>query len=132
MREDWFADIEPRTFTIFKKRMKETYPDVFYTTANEKVSESEFPCVLYREIGQVETGNDLDNATVNAVISTIQVQTYAKTAKECKEITTEAVIQMKKLRYNITAMPIYQSERGGDIHFSVIRATRVYGSGDTL
>ena len=130
MKDTWFADIEPRLFTIFKKRMKESFPNVFYTTANENVKESKFPCVLFHEIGQEEIGQDLDNVTVNAVRSTIQVQVYSKKAAECKEVTSAAVAQLKQLRYNIASMPIYNSERGGEIHFSAIRAHRVIGGGD--
>lgn len=131
MNEAWFSKIESRVFTIFKKRMREEFPNVFYTTANEKVVESKFPCVYLHELEQLEQGRDLDNVTVNAVLSTIQIQVFTKTAAENKDIMTEAVLQMKKLRFNVAAMPIYTSEGDKTIFLSVARFHRMLGAGDT-
>lgn len=130
MDEAWFSKIESRVFTILKNRMRGKYPDVFFTTANEKVTESKFPTLYLRELEQMETGNDLHNVDVNAILSTIQIQVFSKTAAENKSIMTEAVLQMKKLSFNVTAMPIYTSENDKTVFLSVARFRRVIGGGD--
>lgn len=130
MSEAWFANIEPYIFTVFQKRMRDKFPGLSCTTDNEEVDERQFPCVYIHELEQVETGNDLDNVTVNAVISTFQIQVFSKYAAEAKEIMTEATLQMKKLRFNITAMPIYTSENDKSVFLSVARFRRVIGNAD--
>lgn len=130
MKETWFSEIEPRVFTIFKKRMGESFSGVFFTTANEEVSERKFPCVYLHEMEQIEQGNDLINETVNAVLSTFQIQVFSKDAAQNKSIMTEAVRQMKRLRFEVTAMPIYTSEGDKTVFLSVARFRRVIGSGD--
>ena len=130
MNESWFSKIEPYVLTVFKKRMREKFPGLAITTDNMEIDERKFPMVHLHELEQVETGNDLTNVTVNAVLSTFQVQVYSKSAAENKEIMTEAALQFKKLAFNIISMPIYTSERDKTVFFSVMRCRRVIGSGD--
>ena len=131
MDEAWFSKIEPNVYTVFKKRMRKKFPGLNITTDQAEVNERKFPVVHLQELDQIETGNDLTNITVNAVIATFQVRVYSKSAAECKDVMTEAVLQMKKLAFNITAMPIYTSEMDKTLYFSVSRFRRVIGSGDS-
>lgn len=131
MDEAWFSKIESRIYTIFKKRMRDNFPTISFTTEQEKVVESKFPMVYLHELEQLEQGNDLENITVNAVLSTIQIQVFTKTAAENKRIMTEAVLQMKRLAFNVVAMPIYDSKDDKTLHFSVARFRRMIGSGDS-
>ena len=132
MIEAWFSKIESWLFTTIKKRMRQNveFRDVYFTTANEKVEKAKFPVLYFHELEQLEQGRDLDNTTVNAVLSTIEIQVFSKTAAENKSIMTDAVLQMKRLRYNVTAMPIYTSAEDKTIFLSVARFQRVIGGGD--
>ena len=132
MNEAWFAKIESRLFTIIKKRMKNSvkFRDVFFTTENENVMPSNFPALYFHELEQFEQGRDLDNVDVNAVLSTIQIQVFSKTAAENKEIMTAAVLQMKRLRYNVIAMPIYTWTKDRTVRLSSARFQRMIGGGD--
>lgn len=130
MSETWFMKIEPSVFTIFKTRMSGKFPDVFYTTANQDVNERKFPCVFIREVEQVETGNDLDNVTINAVRSSFRVQVFSKTAAENRSIMAEAVLQLKKMRFNVISMPVFASERDKSVFLSDARFSRIIGGGD--
>lgn len=131
MSESWFMNIEPYVFTVFKKRMREKFDHVFYTTSNQDVRESKFPCVYLHLVEQTEIGNDLDNVTVNAVRASFRVQVFSKTAAENQEIMTEAVLQLKKLRFNVIQMPIFASERDKSVFLSEARFSRVIGGGDS-
>ena len=126
----WFSKIESRIFTILKNRMRSKFPSLRYTTANENVTASKFPMLYLHELEQMETGNDLTNTDINAIICTIQIQVFSKSAAECKEVMTDAVLQMKRLMFNVTAMPIYTSEQDKTLFLSVARFRRVVGGGD--
>lgn len=126
----WFSKIESRIFTIVKNRMRGEFPNLKFTTSKENVEKAKFPMLYLCELEQVETGNDLHNVDVNAILSTIQIQVFSKTAVENKSIMTEAVLQMKKLAFNVVAMPIYTSENDKTIFLSVARFRRVIGGGD--
>lgn len=130
MSEAWFSNIEPSVFTIVEARMKKKFPHAFYTSANQDVREEKFPCVYIREVEQTEVGNDLDNSSINAVRSSFRVQVFSKSAAENREITTEAVLQFKKLRFNVIEMPEYASERDKSVFLSDARYSRVIGGGD--
>lgn len=129
--ELWWSEIGSRLFTIFKTRLQKQYSAK--CTMNEKqIIERDFPVVYFHELEQVEMGNDLDNISVNAINETIQIQVYAKNADDCRNLTAESVSQMKRLRFNIPAMPIYSQSEDGRIFLSVFRARRVIGGGDNL
>jgi hypothetical protein len=130
MDELWFTQIEPRVFTVVKNRMRNGFPNVGFTTDNMKVEESKFPMVLIQELEPVEMGRDLDNVTVNAVLSSFQIQVFSKTAAENKDIMSDAVLQMKKLRFNVTMFPIYTWNADKTIRLSSARFQRVIGGGD--
>lgn len=130
--EYWYAELESRLFTIFRTRLAAKIYNVKCTTKDQQIIERNFPMVYFHELEQMEIGNDLDNTSINAVNETIQIQVYAKNDEDCRNITTESVVQMKKLRFNINAMPIYTHSEDGRISLSVFRATRVYGGGDNL
>ena len=130
MDNAWFSKIEPYVHTVFKARIQKKFPGLVITTDDSEIDERKFPVVYLHELEQVETGNDLTNVTINAVYSTFQVQVYSKSAAECKDITTEAALQFKKLAFNIIAMPIYSSEMDKTVYMSVMRCRRIIGSGD--
>lgn len=126
----WFSKIESRIFTILKNRMRNEFPSLHFTTVSENVNASKFPMLYLHELEQVETGNDLTNTDVNAIICTIQIQVYAKNAADCKEIMTDAVLQMKRLMFNVPAMPIYSTANDKTIFLASARFRRVIGGGD--
>lgn len=130
MNEAWFMNIEPYVFTVFEKRMKDKFDHVFYTTSNQDVKESKFPCVYLHLTEQSEAGNDLDNVTVNAVRASFRVQVFSKTAAENRAITSEAVLQLKRLRFDVVQMPIFASERDKSVFLSESRFYRIIGGGD--
>lgn len=130
--ELWFSELESRLFTIFKTRMKAQFNNAKFTTNDQQIIERNFPVVYFHELEQVETGNDLDNTSVNAINETIQIQVYAKNADDCRNLSAASVSQMKSLRFNVIAMPIYTHTEDGRLFLSSMRFRRVYGGGDSL
>lgn len=132
--DNWFAEIESKVFTqvsyMLAERPDAPYPDLKCTTVSQNTVVN-FPTLYLHELQPVETGNDLDNVTVNAVLSTIEIQVWSnESEKHCKDILTAAIMEMKRLRYNVTMFPNVTTD--SKIAWGVARFRRTVGAGDTL
>jgi len=127
---EWYSDIEDKVYTIVRARMQKSLASlkIHYTSANENTGPSSFPTFYLHELTPMESGNDLENITVNAVMDTIEIVVYDTNRDRCKKIMNEAVAQMKALAYNITAMPI--PLRSDNVYTSVARFRRIIGADD--
>ena len=129
--DNWYSEIENKVLTYVKAYMKEEYPDIDVTSKAYDVYPTEFPALYLHELSPVETGQDLDNTTVNAVLSTIEIQVFTDgTETDCRKIMTDAISLMKKLRFNVVTFPDVLTNN--NIAFAVARFRRVIGSGDAL
>lgn len=132
--DSWFAEIESQVYTQVAYMLTEVedapYPKLKCTTKSQSTIVS-FPTLYLHELQPVEAGNDLENATVNAVLSTIEIQVWSnKSEKDCKDILTAAILEMKRLRYNVTMFPNVTTD--SKIAWGVARFRRMVGAGDTL
>lgn len=126
-----YTEILDRVFTQVSYMLKKKYPDLYCTTKGENVGTSKFPTMYMYELQPLEVGNDLENATINAVQCTIEIQVYTKNNETlCKEIMSEATSEMKRFRFLVPAMPIVSTT--DSISRGVARYRRIVGSGDTL
>lgn len=129
--DDWYLQIQSRVFTQIQYMMKKKYPDLNCTTRNQNGLPAIFPTLFLHELTPVERGQDLTNETVNAVLSTIEIQVWTTTTENnCRQIIGEAVTQMKKLQYNIIGMPIVEED--DKVNWGVIRCRRMIGNGDKI
>jgi hypothetical protein len=132
--ENWFANLEATIFTIVKFRLerslKSKYPSLFCTTSGQTDADPVFPTVYIHELPGREIGSDLENATVNAVEETLQVEVTTNTSKtDCKTVMTETMLQFKALRFNVSTLPLFSIE--GNTHRGVARFRRVVGRDDS-
>ena len=126
-----YTEILDRVFTQVSYMLKKKYSDLNCTTKGENVGTSKFPTLYMYELQPLEVGNDLENATINAVQCTIEIQVYTKNNETlCKEIMSEATSEMKRFRFSIPAMPIVSTS--DSVSSGVARYRRIVGSGDTL
>ena len=134
MSENWFARIESNVFTqvayMLSEREDAPYPDMKCTTVSQNTITA-FPTLYLHELQPVEAGMDLENVTVNAVLSTIEIQVWANTSeKDCKDILTAAILEMKRMGFNVTMFPNVQTD--SRIAWGVARFRRMVGAGDGL
>lgn len=132
--DNWFAQIESKVFTQVSYMLSEKedapYPNLKCTTVSQNTVVN-FPTLYLHELQPVEGGNDLVNESVNAVLSTIEIQVWANTTeKECRDILTAAIVEMKKLGFNVTMFPNVQTDN--KIAWGVARFRRMIGSCDLL
>lgn len=134
MKDNWFAEIESNVFTqvsyMLAERTDAPYPDLNCTTVSQNTV-VHFPTLYLHELQPVEAGNDLVNESVNAVLSTIEIQVWSNVSeKDCKDIITAAVLEMKQLGYNVTMFPSVQTD--SKIAWGAARFRRMVGSCDSL
>ena len=126
--ETWYAGIEATVFTQVEYMLKQKYPSLICKTSSETITPAKFP-TLYLHETQEEVGQDLYNADVNAVKSTVYIRVWTNTTeKECKDILTAATQEMKRFRYNVKNLPT--TKITDKIAFGEIMATRIVGGGD--
>lgn len=131
MEADWYMQIQSKVFTQVQYMMKKKYPTLQCTTKNENGLPASFPTMFLHELEPIESGQDLTNESVNAVLSTIEIQVWTNTTEaECRKIISEAVTQMKALQFNIIAMPVVQIN--DKIAWGTIRCRRMIGNGDKI
>lgn len=134
MNEDWFAKLEETILTqldyMLAQRADAPFPNLVVTSANQN-QVTAFPTLYIHELSPVETGNDLNNQSVNAVIETIEIQIWTnETEEECRRLMSAAIVEMKRMRFNCTAFPNIQTEN--KVAFGVARFRRMIGNADTL
>ena len=128
---DWFSKIQGKVFNQVQYMLKKTYPSLKCTTKNENETPADFPTLYLHELQPLEVGQDLTNDTVNAIRCTIEIQVWTNTTEaDCRKIISSAVDEMKRFRFNISAMPMVQTT--DKISWGVIRCTRIIGDGDDI
>lgn len=128
---DWFSKIQGKVFNQVQYMLKKTYPSLKCTTKNESETPAEFPTLYLHELQPLEVGQDVTNESVNAIRCTIEIQVWTNTTEaDCRKIISSAVDEMKRFRFNISAMPIVQTT--DKISWGVIRCTRIIGDGDDI
>lgn len=128
-------DIETRVFSRVKNivtdNLKGKYPDLNFTMDDRLPDNPSFPTVYVHELMSVEKGNDLDNVTINAVLSTFQIEVYDNDKPEiAKNVMNEVCEVMKSMGFSIISMPEFNNNPS--YYRRVARFRRMIGSGDTL
>ena len=131
----WYEQIESQIYTVVSHRMKnalygKTSKTIKFTSVGENEGTPYFPTCYIHELEPAEFGGDLHGHSINAVLETMECIVYSRDKNETKLILNECVFQMKRLGFNVTAMPIISTD--DNIHNGVARFRRVIGSDDQL
>lgn len=128
-------DIETRVFSRIKNkypaRLKTMFPNTNFTTSDRVADDPQFPTIYVHEMSSVEKGNDLENTTINAVLSTFQIEVYDNESMDNARIVMNNVVEtMKSMGFSIVSMPEFKNSQS--VYRRVARFRRMIGSGDTL
>lgn len=131
--ERWYEDVESKIFTVVSYRIKKALAEnisktIKFTSEGQSDAQPYFPTVYIHALSPLETGNDLEGKSLNAVVSTFEVIAYTDNKKQCSYIVNEAVYQMKQLGFSVTAMPIITED--GKVSNGACRFRRVIGADD--
>jgi len=135
MDETWYSKIESTVISqveyMLKSRADAPYPNLNITSKNQETKPASLPTMYIHELEPVERGQDLDNATVNAVLHTMEIQVWTNASQnECKSILTAAITELKRMRYSIIMFPTVKTN--DSLAWGVFRARRMVGAGDIL
>ena len=90
-----------------------------------------FPFVYVDALPASEVGQDLEAASINGGLFTFQVDVYDNASRQtARAVMGEIVRIMKRMRFDIVAMPSFESADG--TYRCVSRFRRVIGAGDIL
>lgn len=111
----WYAEIESYIVSYLDYQLVQQddapYPSLFCTTTKKNsITEDETSVsgrlpTLYVHSELVEKGNDLENSSVNAVRSTVQLVVYAEDRATCSDIAYQTAEEMKKLAFDVPQFP---------------------------
>ena len=101
------------------------------TNEESRLSGTIFPTIYVKELPAVEKERDLEGNTINAVLSTFQIDCIINTsqsqAKKMAQIVSEI---MKELQFEVTAMPSFNSKE--KVYRSTARYRRTITKKDRL
>ena len=137
----WAYEIETRILGLLNsyavpriKKIKDFEKTNFsnaVTNNESRLSGTIFPTIYVKELPAVEKERDLEGNTINAVLSTFQIDCIINTsqsqAKKMAQIVSEI---MKELQFEVTAMPSFDSKE--KVYRSTARYRRTITKKDRL
>ena len=104
------SQVITRIKTQFSQKMKDRYPNLKFTNSDRADTVPKFPTVYIHEMPGMETGEDLQGDTINAVWSSFQIEVTTNTKmNDAKEVMNEVVRIMKTMRFQVIATPEFQN-----------------------
>ena len=131
----WTSKIQSKVFTRIKtegtKKLKKCYPDICFTTSSKKSSNPKFPTVYLKRMQGAEKGQTLDGTTVNALISTFQVEVVDNVSDDrAQEVADVIYGVMKTMGYQVLGEPV--ADNTNDEYRNVARYQRLIGANDII
>lgn len=129
MDNSWVTQIEDNVTSYIDSSINEKDSNVLVTSDEYTGGTATFPAVYVRELTQAERGYDIDGSVISGVLSTFQLDVFANSYRECKELSNKVMLLMKDLRFEVIASPLHT--KGNGYYRSVSRYRRVIGGGDS-
>jgi hypothetical protein len=113
------------------KSLSGYYPNLNITDDDKQLEKPSFPTVFVQDIGGAEQGQDIEGKSVNAVLSTIQIDVVDNEKRSnVREVMSEMIRIMKSMGYSITTTANF--ERTTDNTYRMVaRFRRMIGYNDT-
>lgn len=131
----WTSEIPSIVVTRIKteclKQLKSKYPNIQFTTSSKKATEPKFPTVYVKKMQGSERGQTLDGTSVNATLSTLQIEVTDNVSDTRAQEVADVVYEiMKSMRYEAVGEPFPDNDNS--TYRNVARYRRVVGYNDTL
>lgn len=131
----WATDLESTVVALVKaktlKTLQKTYPKVRITDEGVSDSAAVFPTVYIHLLPAVEQGQTLDGQTINALLTTFQVDVTTNTSKaDCRKVMSVIMDTFKLMRFQGTSMP--ETSINNKIYKSTARFRRMIAANDRL
>ena len=131
----WTSDIASMVFTRIKveatPKLKIKYPNINFTTSDQVRTDPTFPNVYVKELQGSERGQTLDGESVNAILSSFQIEVADNVSdNRAREVADIVFLIMKKMKYEVIGLPFQDNTDG--VHRNVARYRRIIGYNDIL
>ena len=137
MSSTWIMQLSSIVFTRVKTEFSEKIKTKLkmtnnnFSTTDSQNKKAVFPFVYINLLPAVEQGMDLEGIDINGGLFTFQIDVYDnQTQARAREVMGEVVRIMKAMRFEITAMPSFEST--DDIERMTARFRRLIGALDTI
>lgn len=129
----WTKYIKSKTFTKIKtegtKRLKDTFPNIFFTTSSKTSTLAKFPTVYVRQLQWTEQGADLEGRYINGILAGFQIEVTDNESENNVDTVADVILGiMKELRFTVVGSPF--SENTGSEYRNVARYQRMIGAND--
>ena len=135
---DWVYSIESKIFTIVKTRLTNalsgTYPKLLVTQQQKLNDEPQFPTVYIQMLDSPEVGSDLENVTINGILSTFEIHITVSKAQGLsglRKVQAAVTDNFKQLRFNMVTRGEFTRETD-DTYTSISRFRRVIGGNEEI
>ena len=113
MGAEWIMQLTPMIFTRIKNDVSKKYNNLtnenFSSTGTGKTP-AEFPFIYIQSLPAVEKGQDLEAISINSGLFTYQIEvTDNQTQSKANAIMTEIIKIMKRMSFEVVAMPIFEN-----------------------
>lgn len=131
----WIMDIPLKVLTRLRvegnKSLSEYYPDLNITDDDKQLDNPSFPTVFVQDIGGAEQGQDIEGKSINAVLSTIQIDVVDnKKRSNVREVMAEMIRIMKTMGYEVVTSANFERTQDNTYRM-VARFRRMIGYNDT-
>lgn len=137
MSSTWIMQLSSIVFTRVKTEFSEKIKTKLkmtnnnFSTTDSQNKKAVFPFVYINLLPAVEQGMDLEGIDINGGLFTFQIDVYDnQTQARAREVMGEVVRIMKAMRFEITAMPSFESS--DDTERITARFRRLIGALDTI
>lgn len=134
---EWYMAVPLMVFTKikqdFSQKIKDAYgmTDKNFSTVGRRDANPVFPFVYVQTLPTMESGQDLEGASVNGAMFGFQIDVYSnKSQTEARKVMTEVARIMKSMRFEINAMPTFEDST--DMYRMTARFRRMFGANDIL
>lgn len=110
----WTNDISSIVFarikTVAGSKLKEKYPDIYFTTSDKTQTNPKFPTVYIHELPGAEKAQDLEGITINSALITFQIDvTDNQSQNRTKDVMNEIIKVMKSMAFTVSPMPEFNN-----------------------
>lgn len=134
----WITNTQNQIYTYLKykveNRYKSAYPGLFFTQDDSPNIPASFPCVYVHFLAATESNSYIENLSINAVISTVEIQVSVTNdmGLNVANLISDAVVDaLKELRFEMIMLPEFQNF-GAETKRKIFRARRTIGDGDYI
>lgn len=132
----WSNDLLSIIFTRVKvfatQKLKDRYPNIYFTTSTRVQTNPKFPTVLIQELTGAEIGRDLEGIQTNGVTMSVQVDVTDNSSQNTANIVADVVYEiMKGMRFETVGKPI-ADDSDASVYRNVARYRRKIDYNDVL